>query len=71
MKKAASLILIALGIFEVINAVYVLPLLNCYFARAGVRAAREAGFPWIVLMFGCAFLFAGLMLRLSKGKAAG
>jgi hypothetical protein len=71
LKKAASLILIALGIYAVIKAVYFLLPVNHYFAQAGVRAAKEAGFPWIVLAIGFALLIAGLILRLPKRNVAG
>jgi hypothetical protein len=70
MKKIASVILIAIGIFEVIYSLFVLPQMNRNFAAAGVKEA-EAETPWGALAIGVLLVGGGLVLRDPKPRGEG
>ena len=67
MKKIASVILIAVGIFEVIYCLFVLPQMNRNLAVAGVKEA-ETGTPWGALAIGILLVGGGLVLRDPKPR---
>ncbi len=70
MKKLASVILIAFGIFEMIYCLFVLPQMNRNFAAAGVKGA-ETGIPWGGLAIGVLFVAGGFALRDPKPTGNG
>jgi hypothetical protein len=68
MKKAMSIVLIALGTFELIYVFFVLPQINRNFAAAGVLEAKEAGTPWVAVAIGVLFVLGGVVMRPTKDE---